>query len=151
MTSSRPRRSCGASRATRPTPPRRAGNVPGSPPAPCPSRPPAAAALPTTEQGLVDEAVGLIAVRSAGLAGVVDPEGKVPVDMILEHARETSEQLQNVVSRGRSEEMRRISSDVGEVLDLIMLMQLEKGHAPADDALTLLLQLKRELETLRTV
>lgn len=112
---------------------------------------PAAAALPTTEQGLVDEAVGLIAVRSAGLAGVVDPEGKVPVDMILEHARETSEQLQNVVSRGRSEEMRRISSDVGEVLDLIMLMQLEKGHAPADDALTLLLQLKRELETLRTV
>lgn len=110
-----------------------------------------AAALPTTEQGLVEEAVGLIAVRSAGLAGVVDPEGKVPVDMILEHARETSEQLQNVVSRGRSEEMRRISSDVGEVMDLIMLMQLEKGHAPADDALTLLLQLKRELETLRTV
>lgn len=110
-----------------------------------------AAALPTTERELVEEAVGLIAVRSAGLAGVVDPEGKIPVDLILEHARETSEQLQNVVSRGRSDEMRRISSDVGEVMDLIMLMQLEKGHAPADDALTLLLQLKRELETLRTV
>lgn len=108
----------------------------------------AAAPVSGTEQSLVAEAVGLIVVRSAGLAGVVDPEGKVPVDLILEHARETSEQLQSVVSRGRSDELRRISSDVGEVMDLIMLMQLEKGHAPADDALTLLLQLKRELETL---
>jgi hypothetical protein len=36
-------------------------------------------------------------------------------------------------------------------MDTIMLMQLEKGHAPADDALTLLLQLKRELETLRAM
>lgn len=109
----------------------------------------AAGPAPASEQSLVDEAVGLIVVRSTGLAGVVDPQGKVPVDLILEHARETSEQLQSVVSRGRSDEMRRISSDVGEVMDLIMLMQLEKGHAPADDALTLLLQLKRELETLR--
>jgi hypothetical protein len=34
-------------------------------------------------------------------------------------------------------------------MDLILLMQLERGHAPADDALTLILQLRRELETLR--
>lgn len=118
---------------------------------PVATAPTSAASVPSSEQALVDEAVGLIVVRSTGLAGVVDPEGKVPVDLILEHARETSEQLQSVVSRGRSDEMRRISSDVGEVMDLIMLMQLEKGHAPADDALTLLLQLKRELETLRAV
>ena len=111
----------------------------------------AAAPVSGTEQSLVDEAVGLIVVRSTGLGGVVDPEGKVPVDLILEHARETTEQLQGLVSRGRSEDLRRISGDVGEVMDLIMLMQLEKGHAPADDALTLLLQLKRELETLRAV
>ena len=81
----------------------------------------------------------------------IDPEAKVPVDMILDHARETGELLQAVVSRGTSDGMRRINSDLGEVLDLIMLMQLEKGHAPADDALTLLLQLRRELETLRAV
>ncbi|MDZ4087655.1 MAG: GTPase domain-containing protein [Tabrizicola sp.] len=118
---------------------------------PVATAPTSTASVPSSEQALVDEAVGLIVVRSTGLAGVVDPEGKVPVDLILEHARETSEQLQSVVSRGRSDEMRRISSDVGEVMDLIMLMQLEKGHAPADDALTLLLQLKRELETLRAV
>lgn len=118
---------------------------------PVATTPVTAAPVSGSEQSLVDEAIGLIVVRSTGLAGVVDPEGKVPVDLILEHARETSEQLQGLVSRGRSEELRRISSDVGEVMDLIMLMQLEKGHAPADDALTLLLQLRRELETLRAV
>jgi len=75
----------------------------------------------------------------------------LPVDLILEHVRETTEQVQGLVARGGSEDLRRIGSDVGEVMDIIMLMQLEKGHAPADDALTLLLQLKRELETLRVV
>jgi hypothetical protein len=103
------------------------------------------------EHDLADEAVGLILARSAELEREIDPEDKVPVDLILEHARETGEQVMAVVSRGRSDEMRRINNDVGELLDLIMLMQLEKGHAPADDALTLILQLRRELETLRAV
>jgi hypothetical protein len=104
-----------------------------------------------TDRGVADEAVALILSRSAELEREIDPEAKVPVDLILDHARETGEMLQGVVSRGTSDAMRRINSDVGEVLDLIMLMQLEKGHAPADDALTLLLQLRRELETLRAV
>lgn len=104
-----------------------------------------------TDRGVADEAVALILSRSAELEREIDPEAKVPLDMILDHARETGEMLQGVVSRGKSDAMRRINSDVGEVLDLIMLMQLEKGHAPADDALTMLLQLRRELETLRAV
>ena len=95
--------------------------------------------------------MAVILARSAELEREIDPGGKVPVDLILDHARETGEQLMAVISRGSSEAMRRINSDLGEVLDLIMLMQLEKGHAPADDALTLLLQLRRELETLRAV
>ena len=117
-----------------------------------------AAAAPTapapeigTDRGVADEAVALILSRSADLQREIDPQAKVPVDLILDHARETGEMLQAVVSRGKSDAMRRINSDLGEVLDLIMLMQLEKGHAPADDALTLLLQLRRELETLRAV
>ena len=103
------------------------------------------------EQDLVDAAVRLITARSAELEAEFDPEAKVPVDLILEHARETGDQVMAVVSRGQSEAMRRINNDLGGVLDTITLMQLEKGHAPADDALTLLLQLKRELETLRAV
>lgn len=114
---------------------------------------PAAAAVTVSaaEQDIVDEAVRLIMTRSAELAAEFDPEAKVPVDLILEHSRETSDQLMSVVSRGQSEALRRIGEDIGGVMDTIMLMQLEKGHAPADDALTLILQLKRELETLRAV
>jgi hypothetical protein len=37
--------------------------------------------------------------------------------MILDHARETGEQVQDMVSRGRSEALRRINSDIGEVMD----------------------------------
>ena len=103
------------------------------------------------EQALVDEAIGLILSRSAALDREIDPDAKVPVDMILEHSRETGELVQAVVARGQSETLRRINSDLGEVMDLILLMQLERGHAPADDALTLILQLRRELETLRAV
>jgi hypothetical protein len=118
---------------------------------PAGAAPIAAAPVTLVEHALVDEAIALIVTRSVELAAEVDPEAKVPVDLILDHARETGEQLQGMVSRGRSEELRRITIEVGEMMDLIMLMQLEKGHAPADDALTLILQLKRELETLRAV
>jgi hypothetical protein len=106
------------------------------------------ATVPRSDQALAGEAVALILARSAELEREVAPDAKVPVDLILEHSRETGEMVQAVVARGQSEAMRRINSDLGEVMDLIMLMQLEKGHAPADDALTLLLQLRRELETL---
>ncbi|MBL9051018.1 MAG: hypothetical protein JNK19_12990 [Tabrizicola sp.] len=105
--------------------------------------------IPAVETEIVSEAINVIVARSAELQAEIDPDAKVPVDMILEHSRETTEQVMEIVTRGRSEELRRIKGDLGEVLDLIMLMQLEKGHAPADDALTLILQLRRELETLR--
>jgi hypothetical protein len=104
-----------------------------------------------TEQALVEEALGLILSRSAELEREIDPDSKVPVDLILDHTRETGELIQSVVALGQSEPLRRINSDLGEVMDLILLMQLERGHAPADDALTLILQLRRELETLRAV
>ncbi|WP_103257346.1 ABC transporter ATP-binding protein [Tabrizicola aquatica] len=110
-----------------------------------------AAPMPVSavEQALLDEAVGLIVARTAELVGEVNPDEKVPVDLILDHGRETAERLMAILSRATSPEIRRIKGDLGEVQDLIMLMQLEKGRAPADDALTLLLQLRRELETLR--
>ena len=116
---------------------------------------PAPAAAPAVDigqdGGLADEAIAMIKARAAALESEIDFDAKVPVDLILEHTRETGEQVMAVVSRGRSDAMRRINSDLGEVLDHIMLMQLEKGHAPADDALTMILQLRRELETLRAV
>jgi hypothetical protein len=126
--------------------PRIAARAVAAAPAPAP-----AATVSGAEQDLVDEAVRLIIARSVELQSEFDPEAKVSVDLILDHARETGEQLAAVVSRGQSDAMRRINDDLGGVMDTITLMQLEKGHAPADDALTLILQLKRELETLRAM
>jgi hypothetical protein len=93
--------------------------------------------------------VTLIVARAADLAGQVNPDEKVPVDLVLEHCRETTERVIAILARSTSAEVQRITGDLGEVQDLIMLMQLEKGHAPADDAITLLLQIRRDLETLR--
>jgi hypothetical protein len=101
------------------------------------------------EQDVVAAAVTLIVARAADLAGQVDPEQKVPVDLVLEHCRDTIERVIAILARASSTEVQRIMGDLGEVQDLIMLMLLEKGHAPADDAITLLLQIRRELETLR--
>jgi hypothetical protein len=114
-----------------------------------PAGPPEPVQIAAADLALLDEAIDLIVARSTGLEQEIDPEARVPVDQILDHSRETTEEVIAILSRGRSEDLRRINSDLGEVLDVIMLMQLEKGHAPADDALTLLLQLRRELETLR--
>lgn len=116
---------------------------------PAPAAPSATALVSGTEHPLLDEAIDLIVARSAELEQQIDPEAKVPLDLILDHARDTADQVMAVLTRGQSDALRRVTSDLGEVVDLIMLMQLEKGHAPADDALTMLLQLKRELETLR--
>lgn len=113
--------------------------------APAPAAP---ASVPASDRGLLALAIDLIVARAAELAAEVNPEEKVPVDLVLDHGRETVDRLQAILSRGASPGVRRITADLGEVQDLIMLMQLEKGHAPADDALTLILQLKRELETL---
>lgn len=105
--------------------------------------------VPASEHGILDQAVALIISRADDLERLVDPAEKLPVDLILDHGRETTEQVIEVLSQATSSELRRINGDLSEVQDLIMLMQLEKGHAPADDAMTLILQIRRDLETLR--
>jgi hypothetical protein len=104
--------------------------------------------VPAAEKDLLDGAIQKIVSRSAELLALVDPDEKIPVDMILDHSRETIEQVITLLGPARSTGLRRIAGDLGEIQDIIMLMQLEKGHAPADDALTLLLQIRRDLETL---
>jgi hypothetical protein len=109
------------------------------------------ATISAAEVGLLDLAIGLIGTRSAELFALIDVNEKLPADLILEHGCETTERVIEVISKGNSAEMRRIKGSLSELQDVIMLMQLEKGHAPADDTLTMLLQLRRELETLRSI
>jgi hypothetical protein len=137
-----------APRAERRERPRIARVLPATPAEPVAA---ATTAIPSSERSLLDDAIGKITLRSAELSAIVDPDAKIPVDEILDHSRETVEQVLALVGAARSPEMRRIAGDLGEIQDIIMLMQLEKGHAPADDALTLLLQIRRDLETLRSV
>jgi len=115
-----------------------------------PAAAPPAATVPAAEREIVETAIGQILSRSAELAGMIDPEDSLPVDLILDHSRETVEQVIALLGPARSTGLRRVLGDLGEIQDIIMLMQLEKGHAPADDALTLLLQIRRDLETLIT-
>jgi len=105
--------------------------------------------VPASEHGILDQAVALIISRASDLERLIEPTEKPPVDLILDHGRETTEQVIEVLSQATSAELRRINGDLSEVQDLIMLMQLERGHAPADDAMTLILQIRRDLETLR--
>ena len=114
-----------------------------------PAAAPAPVRVAASERAILDQAIDLVVSRAAALGRLIDPADRPPVDLVLDHARETVEKVQDILSQGQSDAMRRISADHGEVLDLIMLMQLEKGHAPADDALTLILQLRRDMETLR--
>ncbi|OZA11151.1 MAG: hypothetical protein B7Y02_09225, partial [Rhodobacterales bacterium 17-64-5] len=115
--------------------------------APAPEAAPLAVAA--TDVAILDQAIDLIIARSGELVQRIDPAGKLPVDTILDHGRKTIETVSDLLQRGTSPGLRRISTGLGDVLDLILLMQLEKGHAPADDTLTLILQIRRDLETLR--
>jgi flagellar biosynthesis/type III secretory pathway ATPase len=100
------------------------------------------------DRALVSEAIAALRDRSAVLSESLSGVEKPPVDQVLDHSRATTEALVEILSRSSARQVRRIAADLGEVQDLMMLMQLEKGAAPADDALTLLLQILRDLETL---
>jgi hypothetical protein len=109
----------------------------------------ALAPVPAEDRALLDQAIALVASGAAALAAEIDPADRFPVDLVLSRAREMTEQVLDILGAGTSAEVQRINAAYGEVLDLIMLMQLERGPAPADDTLTMILQLRRDLETLR--
>jgi hypothetical protein len=109
----------------------------------------ATAPLGDDDRAILDTAIGVIMQRAGQLADSLAGVDKIPVDEVLDHGRETAEQVATLLGASQASQVRRIAADLGEVQDLIMLMQLEKGHAPADDAVTLILQLRRDLETIK--
>lgn len=108
----------------------------------------AVAVLGDDDRETLAAAISLIMQRAVELTDSLTGVEKIPVDLVLDHGRETTELVADLLARSQTRELRRIAADLGEVQDLIMLMQLEKGHAPADDTVTLILQLRRDLETL---
>ncbi len=67
---------------------------------------------------------------------------------ILKYCTETADKLVEMVTPNSAQEsaLQSIQDDMMEAADLILLMQMESGEGPAADAVTLLLQLQRELE-----
>lgn len=99
------------------------------------------------ERKIVEAALQMLRQRAAEVADLVSGVAKLPVDAVVEHSRTTADLLAEAISVTEARPIRRIGSDLSEVQDLMMLMQMEKGASPADDALTLLLQIRRDLET----
>ena len=119
-------------------------------PASPPPIPPAALRemVSAADRAIVDAALGAMTASAAEIAARLTGADKIPVDFVLDHGRATTDRVAEILSHGTARGVRRIAADLHEVQDLFLLMQLEKGAAPAEDTLTVLLQIRRDLETL---
>jgi len=86
--------------------------------------------------------------RAANLTGIQSELGAEYSSDILKHCNETANCLADIfmkdeyIAAGPPE----LQDDLMEATDMILLMQLEEGESPAADAVTLLLQLRRDIE-----
>ncbi len=100
------------------------------------------------DREVVEAAVAAIRDSADRLAEVLDAADAVPVDAVLDLSEEAADAVAAILARSTARQIRRIATDLGEIQDVVLLMKLEKGPAPADDAITMLLQIRRDLETL---
>ena len=100
------------------------------------------------DRKVVESALQLMRERAAEVAALVEGAAKLPITDVVEHTRATADLLEEAISASKGRQIRRIATDLSEVQDLMMLMQMEKGAGPAEDTLTLLLQIRRDLETI---
>ncbi len=100
------------------------------------------------DRAIVEAAVAVIADNAARMVDRVAGEKAVPVEDILDLSHATTDDVAAILAKAAARPIRRIATDLGEIQDLVLLMKLEKGPAPADDAITMLLQIRRDLETL---
>jgi hypothetical protein len=93
-------------------------------------------------------AVAFLRQRAVDLSNALPGYGQAPGPRVLGHCLETVEQLVEKVSAPVDIDLEgaEVEELVLETADVIMLLQSEEGPAPAADAVTLLLQLRRELE-----
>jgi hypothetical protein len=138
-----------ATPAAKPATPAKSPLVLAPAPARPPSRPRPGSSRPLPMRADVPrQALDYLRLRAHDLSDALPKFGPAPGTGVLGHCLETMEQLIERVSA--PEEMDVDSADVEELVletaDVIMLLQSETGEAPAADAVTLLLQLRRELE-----
>ncbi|MCK4712101.1 MAG: hypothetical protein KAT26_04400, partial [Marinosulfonomonas sp.] len=102
--------------------------------------------LAESDRNALDGLLVMLADRAHDLAELFDGENKVSVDEIVLHCDETVMELSEMLASTSAPELARIGALAFEVQDIITLMKLERGEVRADDAITMLLQIRRELE-----
>ena len=101
----------------------------------------------STTSDLFSTAFEYIQRRASDLTGIQSESSADYAANILKHCTETADHLADIfttdddIAAGPPD----FQNDLMEAADMILLMQLEEGESPAADAVTLLLQLRRDL------
>ncbi len=105
--------------------------------------------LPSAEERvLLEEALAVIAVYVSDLTSMLDEPDKWPEDMVLFSCEEAVAMLPGVLGDGSSPVLSRIHSVVIQAQDALMEMKHEAKATQSDDAVALVLQVRREIEAL---
>lgn len=93
------------------------------------------------------EALEYLQDRAEKLLSTLDDAGTAQTDVILEHCLDTANQLSMLLQDFDQLDpcLSELQDDVMESADMMVLLQLEKSEDAASDAITLLLQLKKEV------
>lgn len=108
----------------------------------------APASAPIKNTKLFAESVHFLKRRGEGLAQTVSELGAGNVNAVVLQCVNAVEHLVDTFSQDESgcEAADAFIDDLSEAADMMVLMQAEAGDAPAADAVTLLLQLRRDME-----
>ncbi len=94
------------------------------------------------------DALNYLRSRATELEGFLPARNPENLSEILEHCAKTTDHLVEIVTAKGTGDVNvvNLQDDMMEAADVVLLMQMEAGEGPAADAVTLLLQLQRELE-----
>lgn len=107
--------------------------------------------LPSIEERvLLEEARSVIAVYESDLASMLAEPDKWPEDMVLFSCEEAVAMLPGVLGDNPGPALSRIHTAVLEAQDALMAMKHEALETQSDDAVALVLQVRREIEALLT-
>ncbi|MGL6211828.1 MAG: hypothetical protein ACRC14_18550 [Paracoccaceae bacterium] len=98
------------------------------------------------EKLLLRQAVDALVDRANVIQSGLPATGKTHWPQIVSQTADAVASVAQLLQTSESPAPRAIARDVAEVQDLLTLIQLEPGSGPANDAISLLIQLKRDLE-----
>lgn len=107
----------------------------------------AATGLADQTDQVLTSAIGTIDESAQKMLGIISDFNESDVDAVLSCCVETARSLSDILVAADTgdPDIRQLQDDIQESEEMMLLFQLEKGEDAAEDAITLLLQLKKEL------